>query len=235
MTAGISVRQLTKSFAGTRIVDEATFDVPRGAVTAFVGANGAGKTTTMQMILGLVTPDDGQALVEGRRFTELGEPRHTVGAVLSDVGGHPGVTARQHLRMVASGAGLPPAVISPALAEVGLSDAADKRLGTYSTGMTQRVALAAALLANPRVLVLDEPASGLDPKALRWLRVLLRAKADAGAAVFVSTHQLAEFAPIVDFVVVIDDGKIVASSGANELLELTDSSDLGTAVLALTS
>lgn len=235
MTAAISVEQLTKSFGDSQIVDAATFEVAFGAVTGFVGANGAGKTTTMRMILGLVEPDAGHALVEGRPFRELDEPRSTVGAVLSDLGAHPGVTARQHLRMIAVGAGLEGRVVDLALEDVGLSDVADKRVGTYSTGMRQRVALAAALLTDPEILVLDEPASGLDPKALHWLRLLLRERAAAGAAVFVSTHQLAELAAIVDRVVVIDDGRIIASCSVSELIEATDASDLVDAVLKATS
>jgi ABC-2 type transport system ATP-binding protein len=231
----ISVRALTKTFGSTVAVDDLSFDVPQSAVTGFIGANGSGKTTTMRMIVGLTQADSGGARIIGRRYHELADPRSSVGVVLSRLGGHPGLTGRQHLRFVAVGAGVPGAAIDRVLGEVGLSDAADRRLGTYSTGMGQRLALAVALLADPSVLILDEPASGLDPRGIRWLRDLLRRRADSGTAVFLSTHQLSGLDSILDHTVVIESGRLVAEGTPASLIGASGEASLEDAVLALTN
>lgn len=234
----ISARNLSKRFGDTIAVDRASFDVPYGSVTGFIGANGSGKSTTMRMLLGLVAPSTGEALIDGAPYRELVDPRRTVGCVLDRLGAHPGLSGRSHLRFVATGAGIHRGemdlVIEQVLKRVGLVDAADRKLGGYSTGMKQRLALAAALLAEPRVLLLDEPARGLDPAGIRWMRAMLRESADSGAAVFVSTHQLAELASVVDHVVVIGAGQIVAAEPAADLLARTGETTLEDAVFALT-
>jgi ABC-2 type transport system ATP-binding protein len=215
----LEARGLTKRFGDLTAVDGLSFTVPYGAVTGFVGGNGSGKTTTMRLLLGLAIPDGGEALVAGRRFAEWLEPRQVVGAALDRLGAHPGLSARRHLELVTTAAGMPGQRISEVLELVGLADAAGRRTGTYSTGMRQRLALSTALLANPSILVLDEPSNGLDPAGIRWLRDLLRSRADGGAAVFVATHQLAELTTIVDHLVVIDRGHLVANGRIGEVLE----------------
>ncbi|MGQ0832056.1 MAG: ABC transporter ATP-binding protein [Microthrixaceae bacterium] len=214
----IEARGLSKRFGDLLAVDRLSFTVPYGAVTGFVGGNGSGKTTTMRLLLGLSIPDEGDALVAGRRLVEWPEPRQVVGAALDRLGAHPGVSGRRHLRLVSTAAGLSEHGIDEALARVGLTDAADRRVGTYSTGMRQRLALATALLSHPSILVLDEPSSGLDPAGIRWLRELLRARADGGTAVFLATHQLAELATVVDHLVVIDRGRLVANGPTHGVL-----------------
>ncbi len=232
--SAIVVDRLSKHFADVRAVRDASFEVPFGAVTGFIGGNGSGKTTTMRMILGLVQPTAGEALIAGHPMSQLAEPRRVVGSALDRLGAHPGLSATQHLQTVCAGARLDPATIVPSLEAVGLTDASNRKVSSYSTGMKQRLGLATAMLGDPPVLVLDEPASGLDPAGVRWLREMLRAKADAGAAVFVSTHQLAELSTIVDHVVVIDRGTILASEPAADLLVRTRSDRLENAVFALT-
>lgn len=235
----ISVRNLTKSFDGGDArgpaVDDASFDVPFGAITGFIGANGSGKTTTMRMIVGLIQPTSGTALIEGSHYHDLANPRARVGAVLNQLGAHPGLSAQQHLKIIAIECGLSIDCVGKALERVGLTDAAHRPVRTYSTGMKQRLSLAASMLADPDILVLDEPASGLDPVGIRWLRDLLRRRADEGAAVFVSTHQLAELAAIVDHVVVIDRGQIVANEPSASLLQRTGEHRLEDAVFAVSS
>lgn len=209
---------LTKHFGDLVAVDDLSFAVPYGAVTGFVGGNGSGKTTTMRMLLGLTLPTAGEALVAGRPLADHDEPRLVVGAALDRLGAHPGLSGRRHLALVATATGLEPERIDEALALVDLADAADRRVATYSTGMRQRLSLATALLAEPGILVLDEPSNGLDPAGIRWLRQLLRARADAGAAVFVSTHQLAELSSLVDHLVVLDRGRLLAGGPAGDVL-----------------
>lgn len=232
MTA-IEVRNLTKHFGEIHAVQDASFDVPFGAVTGFIGGNGSGKTTTMRMILGLTLPTSGSSRIDGQEYGSIVEPRRVVGCALNRLGAHPGLSAQQHLQLISAGARLPKDNIESVLDQVGLTDASTRRVSSYSTGMRQRLGLAAALLADPTVLVLDEPASGLDPSGVRWLRDLLRTKADSGTAVFVSTHQLAELSTIVDHVVVIDRGHIVANEPADNLLARTGAERLEDAVFAL--
>jgi ABC-2 type transport system ATP-binding protein len=186
-------------------------------VTGFLGRNGAGKTTTLRALLGLVRPSAGTATFSGVPYRDLERPTRSVGAVLDGSGAHPGHRARDHLRILAAGAGLPAPRVEAVLDEVGLADAAGRRVGGFSTGMRQRLSLAGALLGDPEVLVLDEPTNGLDPEGIRWLRQLLRRAAADGRTVLVSSHQLAEVAQTVDDVVIVDRGHVVAAGPLDEL------------------
>ena len=173
-------------------VDRLDFEVDPGTVTGFLGPNGAGKTTTLRMLLGLVAPTSGAATIDGRAYRQLADPAQRVGAVLEQTGFHPGRSARDHLRVLATAAGLAPARVDEVLEQTGLAAAARRRVGGFSLGMRQRLGLAAALLGDPDVLVLDEPANGLDPEGVHWLRGLVRGLADQGRTVLVSSHLLAE-------------------------------------------
>jgi ABC-2 type transport system ATP-binding protein len=215
--ATIQVRGLVKRFGPVTAVDHLSFDVTSGTVTGFLGPNGAGKTTTLRMLLGLVTPDAGTATINGRRYRDLPEPAHQVGAVLEASSFHPGRTARAHLRIVSLAADIDPSRIDDVLDLVGLAGAANRRVGGFSLGMRQRLGLATALLADPEVLVLDEPANGLDPEGVRWLRDLLRGFAAEGGTAVVSSHLLAEIAQTVDAVVILDHGRLVAQGSVAEL------------------
>ncbi|MEA2380826.1 MAG: type transport system ATP-binding protein [Solirubrobacteraceae bacterium] len=207
--AAIEAVGLTKRYASVTAVDDLTFRVREGSVTGFLGPNGAGKTTTLRMVLGLARPTAGEATVQGRRYVDLGEPARTVGANLEVAGAHPGRSGRNHLRALAAMAGLPRSRVDEVLRLVELESAADRRAGKYSLGMRQRLGLAATLLGDPRVLILDEPANGLDPQGIRWLRDFLRSMASDGRTVLVSSHVLAEVAQTVDDVVVIHRGRLV--------------------------
>ena len=214
----IDVTSLTKRFGETLAVDDLSFRVEPARVTGFLGPNGAGKSTTMRAVLGLVRPTSGSATVLGRRFRDLDEPAHRVGAVLEATSFHPGRSGRNHLRVIATEAGIPFARVEEVLALVELQDAARRRTGGYSLGMRQRLALAAALLGDPDVLVLDEPANGLDPAGVRWLRDLLRSLAERGRTIFVSSHILSEVEVIADEIVIIHHGRFVASGTTQELV-----------------
>jgi ABC-2 type transport system ATP-binding protein len=213
----IEVRSLSKSFGATRAVDDLSFAVPEGRVTGFLGPNGAGKSTTLRAILGLIRVDAGDALVDGKPFRELDDPLHRVGGALEVASFHPGRTGRAHLRSIAAVAGIPDSRVLELLALVELTDAADRRAGGYSLGMRQRLALASALIGDPGVLVLDEPANGLDPQGIRWLRDLLRTLAAEGRAILVSSHLLAEISQTADALVVIRRGRLVAEGSIAEL------------------
>lgn len=215
----ISIQGLTKSFGRVRAVDDLSFTVPAGQVTGFLGQNGAGKTTTLRTLLGLVRPDRGEALVDGQRYADLTAPVTVVGAVLEATAFHPGRTARVHLRALCLAAGLPVERAETVLDTVDLADAADRRVGGFSLGMRQRLALASALLGDPPVLVLDEPANGLDPAGVHWLRGLMRALAAEGRTVLVSSHGLAELSRAADRVVVIDHGRLIADEPVGTDLE----------------
>jgi ABC-2 type transport system ATP-binding protein len=215
--ATIQIRGLVKRFGQVTAVDGLSFDVQSGTVTGFLGPNGAGKTTTLRMLLGLVTPDAGAATINGHRYRELPEPTHQVGAVLEASSFHPGRTARAHLRIQSLAADADPSRIEDVLDLVGLADAAARRVGGFSLGMRQRLGLATALLADPEVLILDEPANGLDPEGVRWLRDLLRGFAAEGGTVLVSSHLLAEVAQTVDAVVILDRGRLLAQGPVAEL------------------
>jgi ABC-2 type transport system ATP-binding protein len=206
----VDVRGLTKRFGSTVAVDDLTFSIGRGRITGFLGPNGAGKSTTLRALLGLVRPTSGEARVEGSRYAQLGDPLGTVGAVLEAHSFHPGRSGRNHLRVLATAAGLPVARVDEVLAEVELTRAARRRTGTYSLGMRQRLSVAGALLGRPGLLVLDEPANGLDPEGIRWLRDFLRSFAAGGGTVLVSSHVLAEVAQTADEVVIIHRGRLVA-------------------------
>ena len=232
--AGMAIIQahgLTKHFGSVRAVDDLGFSVERGSVTGFLGPNGAGKTTTLRMLLGLVAPDSGTATIDGRAYADLPEPLHRVGAVLEASSLHPGRTARSHLRIQALAARADPSRIDDVLDLVQLTAAAGRRIGGFSLGMRQRLGLAIALLADPEILILDEPANGLDPEGVRWLRGLLRGFAAEGGTVLVSSHMLAETAQTVDSVVIIDRGHLVTQS---PLASLTADGDLEQAFLTLT-
>ena len=199
MTPSIEARHLGKRFGPVRAVEDVSFEVIPGRVTGFLGPNGAGKTTTLRMLLGLVTPASGTATIGGRPYRELSCPLRQVGVALEPSGADPGRTARAHLRLQAMLAGVPPARAEEVLALTGLSDAAGRRAGGFSLGMRQRLGLAAALIGDPAVLILDEPANGLDPDGVRWLRELLRRlTAGEGRTVLLSSHLLAEAAQTVD-------------------------------------
>jgi ABC-2 type transport system ATP-binding protein len=213
----IEVAGLTKRFGETLAVDDLSFTVEQGHIVGFLGPNGAGKTTTLRVVLGLINATSGTATIEGKRYGDLPDPVHTVGALLDGGMFHPGRSGRNHLRSVARAAGVSDARVSELLELVALSGAADRRAGGYSLGMRQRLGLAAALLGDPRVLVLDEPANGLDPQGIRWLRDFLRQLAGEGRAVLVSSHVLAEVAQTADEVVVIAHGRSVAQAPLAEL------------------
>jgi ABC-2 type transport system ATP-binding protein len=215
--ATIQVRGLVKRFGAVTAVDGLSFTVQPGTVTGFLGPNGAGKTTTLRMLLGLVAPSAGTAEIDGRAYRDLPEPLHAVGAVLEAASFYPGRTARAHLRIQALAAEADPSRVDDVLELVGLADAGDRRIGGFSLGMRQRLGLATAVIADPEVLILDEPANGLDPEGVRWLRGLLRGFAAEGGTVLVSSHLLAEVAQTVDAVVIIDHGRLVAQGPVAEL------------------
>ena len=213
----ITLTGLTKRFGSVTAVSDLSLQIRPGSVTAFLGPNGTGKTTTMRMILGLVRPTAGTALIGGRQYADLVSPRRTVGAVLGPDGFHPGRSGRHHLRVIALAAGIPQSRIDEVLDLVELSDAARRRVGTYSLGMRQRLGLAAALLGDPAVLIADEPANGLDPEGIAWLRRFLRSTADDGRTVLVSSHLLAEVARTADRIVVISEGRLRFDGGLSDL------------------
>jgi ABC-2 type transport system ATP-binding protein len=206
----LEVRNLTKRYGKTVAVDDLSFTVEAGRVTGFLGPNGAGKTTTMRALLGLLAPSRGQALVEGRAPAAMEQPLQTIGAALEATAFHPGRSGRNHLRGLAAAARIPAGRVDEVLEMVELTGAADRRVNGYSLGMRQRLALAAALLGEPRILILDEPANGLDPQGMHWLRDLLRSQAAEGRTVLVSSHLLSEVAQTADELIVIRDGKLVS-------------------------
>ena len=218
MAQAIEVSGLTKRFGEVLAVDDLSFTVDEGRIVGFLGPNGAGKTTTLRMLLGLVNPTAGSSTVFGTPYGHLDDPVHTVGAVLDGGMLHPGRTGRNHLLALAKEAGVAAPRVDELLELVALSDAANRRAGGYSLGMRQRLGLASALLGDPKVLVLDEPANGLDPQGIRWLRDFLRALAREGRAVLVSSHVLAEVSQTADDIVVIAKGRAVAQGALAELM-----------------
>ena len=232
------VAGLTKRFGDVVAVDELSFTAPAGRVTAILGPNGAGKTTTFRMLLGLARPAGGRALVEGRPYAELERPRQTVGAVLDSSGFHPARTGRDHLRVIATAGGIPRGRVDELLACVGLARAADRRVGGYSAGMRQRLAVAGALLGTPRVVVLDEPTSGLDPEGVAWMRRLLRELVAEGRCVLLASHLLAEVVQTADRVLIITQGRalreadVASLDGAVELAVRVDDPESLARVLA---
>ena len=208
---------LTKRFGDVVAVDDLTVQLGPGRVVGLLGPNGAGKTTTLRMLLGLVTPTAGSATIDGQPYRALDEPIRHVGAVLEATSFHPGRRAREHLRVLAATAGLPDQRVDAVLADVGLTAVARRRVGGFSLGMRQRLGLAAALLGDPEILVLDEPTNGLDPEGVRWLRDFVRGYAATGRTVVISSHLLAEVAQTVDDVVVMVAGRLVAHAPLAEL------------------
>jgi ABC-2 type transport system ATP-binding protein len=204
----VEVRGLTKAFGPRAAVTDLSFTVPEGQVTGFLGPNGSGKTTTLRMALGLVAPAAGRVLIGGVPYAGLAEPRRSVGALLEATGFHPGRRARDHLRVLAAAAGLPDARVDEVLDQAGLTGDARRRVRQFSLGQRQRLGIAAALLGDPPVLLLDEPANGLDPAGAAWLRGLLRGLAGEGRTVLVASHVLSEVAQTVDHVVIISSGRL---------------------------
>jgi ABC-2 type transport system ATP-binding protein len=222
MHAGVSdavvdVRGLTKRYGSLIAVDDLTFSLDAGTVTGFLGPNGAGKTTTLRLLLGLAEPAAGEALVFGQRYRDLGAPAQRVGAVLESNDFDPGRSGRDHLRVLALAAQIPLDRVDEVLEMVELAPHAGQRVKTYSLGMRQRLGLAAALLGDPELLILDEPANGLDPAGVHWLRQSLRSFAARGRTVLVSSHLLAEMAQAVDRVLIIDRGRLVANARLDDL------------------
>jgi len=217
VSAVVLAESLTKRFGRVVAVDDLSFVLERGTITGFLGPNGAGKTTTLRMLLGLATPSGGRALVFDRAYAELERPALRIGAVLEATDFHPGRSGRDHLRMLGRAVGVPDSRADEVLALVELTDASRRRVKGYSLGMRQRLGLAAALLGDPELLVLDEPANGLDPEGVRWLRDFLRTFASGGRTVLVSSHVLAEVAQTVDQVLIISRGKLVVESSLEHL------------------
>jgi len=213
----VRCRALTKRYRGLTAVDNVTFSLEPGTVAGVLGPNGAGKTTTLRLLLGLAEPTAGEALVFGRRYCELEQPARQVGAVLESTDFHPGRNGRDHLGGLALAAGLPLARVEEVLGQVELTGAAKRRVRTYSLGMRQRLGLAAALLGDPQLLILDEPANGLDPAGVRWLRTFLQKLAAQGRTVLISSHVLAEVAQTVDQVLIIGHGRLLARGRLDEL------------------
>jgi len=230
-----AVRSLTKTFGRVRAVDDLSFTAGWGRVTGFLGPNGAGKTTTLRMLLGLIGPTGGEALIDGAAYRHMPDPARAVGSLLETQQFHPRRRARAHLRVLAAALGLPDSRVDEVLDAVDLARDADRRVGQFSLGMRQRLGLAAALLGDPRILVLDEPANGLDPAGIRWLRSALRDFADAGGAVLVSSHQLREVAAFADDLVVINHGRLIRQAPVGDLLDSAGTDDLEDAFLNLTS
>ena len=216
--APVEVRDLSKRFGRVNAVTNLSFDIEAGRVTGFLGPNGAGKSTTLRALLGLVRPTAGTATFAGARYEDLERPSTKVGAVLEDAAFHPGRTGRNHLRVLAVTGRHPSERVDAVLDDVGLTAAADRAVKGYSMGMRQRLAIAAALLGDPEVLILDEPTNGLDPPGIAWMRGLVRRQADAGRAVLISSHLLAEVAQSVDDVVVISRGELRARGSLEAVL-----------------
>ena len=216
--SAIEINGISKRFGSVQAVSDLSFEVEAGRVTGFLGPNGAGKSTTLRILLGLVHADGGSATFDGRNFEKLPEPSAEVGAVLEDASFHPGRSGRNHLRILAAAGGHPASRVDEVLDLVGIADAGDRRVKGYSMGMRQRLAIAAALLGDPEVLILDEPANGLDPPGIRWMRELLRSEAGRGRAVLVSSHLLSEVSQSVDDVVVIAHGKLRTAGSLQQVL-----------------
>jgi ABC-2 type transport system ATP-binding protein len=229
----IQVAGLCKKFGHVVAVEDVSFTVSYGRITGFLGPNGAGKTTTLRMILGLIRPDAGTAAIAGNPYAKLASPARTVGPLL-DAAAYPGRTGRDHLRVLAAAAGLPRHRAAELLELAGLARAARQRAGHYSLGMRQRLALAGAMLGDPEILILDEPANGLDPQGMRWLRDLLRSLAAEGRAVLVSSHLLAEAAQTVDDIVIISRGRTIVQAPLGDLLATRPGATLEDIYLELT-
>jgi ABC-2 type transport system ATP-binding protein len=214
----IEAQDLTKVYGGKAAVDHLSFTVEPGRVTGFLGPNGAGKSTTMRLILGLDRPQSGYALINGRRYRDLSDPLHTVGALLEAKSVHPGRSARNHLLFLAQTQGIPAGRVEEVLALVGLQDVADKRAGGFSLGMSQRLGVAVAMLGNPEILLLDEPVNGLDPEGVLWIRNLMKSLAAEGRTVLVSSHLMNEMAVTADHLIVIGRGKLITEASTEDVI-----------------
>jgi ABC-2 type transport system ATP-binding protein len=214
----IEAQDLTKIYGGKAAVDHLSFTVEPGRVTGFLGPNGAGKSTTMRMILGLDWPQSGFALINGRRYRDLKDPLHTVGALLEAKSVHPGRSARNHLLFLAQTQGIPASRVEEVLALVGLQEVADKRAGGFSLGMSQRLGVAVAMLGNPEILLLDEPVNGLDPEGVLWIRNLMKSLAAEGRTVLVSSHLMNEMAVTADHLIVIGRGKLITEASTEDVI-----------------
>jgi ABC-2 type transport system ATP-binding protein len=231
----IQFTALTKRYRDVTAVEDLTFTLAPGRVTGFVGANGAGKTTSIRALLGLTRPSAGSATIDGVRYAQLTDPLRTIGAMVDPNVFHPRRTARNALRVIARTADIPDTRVDEVLTQVGLAGAARRRAGGYSMGMRQRLALAAALLGDPETLVLDEPANGLDPEGVHWLRGLIRSMAADGRTLFVSSHLLAELAQTIDDIVIIAHGRLVTHQPMADLLAQARGSSLEDVYLTLTA
>lgn len=215
----IEARGLTKQYGSKKAVDDVSFSIKPGQVTGFLGPNGAGKSTSMRLILGLDRPTSGTVTVNGKRYVEAGSPLTEVGALLDAKGVHPGRSARSHLRAIAATHGISDRRVSEVLAQTGLESVAHKRVGGYSLGMGQRLGIAAALLGDPEVLILDEPVNGLDPDGVRWVRQLLRHLAGEGRTVLLSSHLMSEMSQTADHIIVLARGRVMADAPLADFLD----------------
>ena len=218
MNAVISFTGLVKTYGGQNAVDDLSASVNQGRITGFLGPNGAGKSTALRCLVGLAAPSSGSAQILGVPYRELENPLSKVGTVLDSRGFHPALTGRQNLRVVAAAASIPDARVDEVLEMVELSEAANKKIKKYSLGMKQRLALAGAILGDPEILILDEPANGLDPAGIAWLRRFLRVLAEGGRTILVSSHQLAEMQHTVDDVLIINKGKLIAAGTKEQVM-----------------
>lgn len=218
MTVAISFNSLVKQYGKQAAVNNLTANVQAGRITGFLGPNGAGKSTALRCLVGLAAPTSGSASIRGKSYRELDNPLSQVGTVLDSRGFHPALSGRKNLQVVAAASGISDSRVDEVLALVELTDAAKKRMKNYSLGMKQRLSLAAAILGDPEILILDEPANGLDPAGIAWLRKFLRGLADRGRTILVSSHQLAEMQNTVDDVLIINRGQLIASGAMREVI-----------------
>ena len=231
MTTAIAISGLVKTYGKQNAVDNLTANIAKGRITGFLGPNGAGKSTALRCLVGLATPTSGSTTIFDKPYRDLDNPLSKVGTVLDSRGFHPALTGKQNLKVVAAAAGIPDSRVDEVLEMVELTDAADKKMKNYSLGMKQRLALAGAILGDPEILILDEPANGLDPAGIAWLRKFLRKLAEGGRTILVSSHQLAEMQNTVDDVIIINKGKLIASGSMKEVIR---DGSLEEAFLALT-
>ena len=231
MTTAIAISGLVKTYGKQNAVDNLTANIAKGRITGFLGPNGAGKSTALRCLVGLAAPTSGSTTIFEKPYRDLDNPLSKVGTVLDSRGFHPALTGKQNLKVVAAAAGIPDSRVDEVLEMVELTDAADKKMKNYSLGMKQRLALAGAILGDPEILILDEPANGLDPAGIAWLRKFLRKLAEGGRTILVSSHQLAEMQNTVDDVIIINKGKLIASGSMKEVIR---DGSLEEAFLALT-